>query len=182
MTTSTPLPGAYRRTVMSLIRYAVVMAFVGLLVGIAFQESARKLTFAMAGAGLHLEAIMTLALVHGHVFVMGVIMPLVLGAALMMAHQAGGREVGPTGLAWLVKGYLPFAAATTLLQMVKGYHVLLAVRHGAVDLAAVDAAFLGGAHAPLRMGLYGLFHAGMGITLGVFLVALWRSLRPRGAA
>jgi len=182
MTTSPPLPGAYRRTVMSLIRYAIVMAIVGLLVGIAFQESARKLTFATAGAGLHLEAVMTLALVHGHVFVMAVILPLVLAAALVMAHQAGGREVGSAGQAWLVKGYLPFAAATTLLQLVKGYHVLLAVRHGATDLAAVDAAFLGGGHAPLRMAVYGFVHAGMGVTLGVFLVALWRSLRPRAAA
>lgn len=175
------LPGHYRRALPALIRYAVVMSFVGLLVGIAFQESAKKLTYAAAGGGLRLDAVFVLSLVHGHVFVMAVILPLVLGAALLMARQAGGREVGPRGVAWLVWGYLPCAAAAAALQLVKGYHVLLAVRGGQADLAAVDAAFLGGAHV-LRYLLYGLVHGGMGVTLGAFLVALWRSLRPRGAA
>jgi hypothetical protein len=179
--TNAPLPGHYRRALLALIRYAVVMVFVGLLAGIAFQESAKKLPHAEAGAGLRLEAVFILSLVHGHVFVMAVILPLVLGTALLMARQAGGREVGPRGLAWLVWGYLPFAAAAAALQLVKGYHVLLAVRGGQADLAAVDAAFLGGAHV-LRYVLYGLVHGGLGVTLGVFLVALWRSLRPRGAA
>ncbi len=75
---------------------------------------------------------MTLALVHGHVFVMAVIMPLVLGAALLMAHQAGGREVGPIGPGLAGAG-LPAVRRGHhgLLQLVKGYHVLLAVRHGA---------------------------------------------------
>ncbi len=175
------LPGHYRRTLVVLLRYAVVMALVGLLAGLAFQESARKLPFAAAGAGLHVESVLTLALVHGHIFVMAVIMPLVLGGALLMGRRAGCREVGPRACACLMRGYLPFAAATVVLQLVKGYHVLLAVRGGATDLAAVDAAFLGGSHL-LRAGLFGLAHTGMGVALGVFLVALWRSLQPRGAA
>lgn len=173
---STPLPGHYRRTLAALIRFAIVMGLVGLLAGLAFQESARKLSFAEAGAGLHLEAIFGLALVHGHVFVMGVILPLVLGGALLMARKAGGREVGPRAPAWLVRGYLPFAAATTLLQLLKGYHVLLAVRGGQTDLAAIDHAFLGGQEV-LRYALFGVSHTAMGVCLAVFLVALWRSLR-----
>lgn len=179
--TTSALPGHYRRALRVLIRYAVVMAFVGLLVGIAFQESAKKLTFADAGAGLRLDAVFILSLVHGHIFVMAVILPLVMGAAVLMARQAGGREVGPRGLAWLMWGYLPCAAAAIALQLVKGYHILLAVRGGQTDLAAVDAGFLGGVHV-VRYVLYAVVHGGMGITLGVFLVALWRSLRPRGAA
>jgi hypothetical protein len=175
------LPGHYRRALITLVRYAVVMAFFGLLVGISFQESAKKLTWAMAGPGLHLESIFTLSLVHGHVFVVGVILPLALGGALLMARKAGAAEVGPRAVAWLVRGFLPFAAASVLLQLVKGYHILLAVRGGQTDLAAVDAAFLGGSHA-LRAAVYGIAHTGMAVCLGVFLVALWRSLRPRGAA
>ncbi len=178
---TTALPAHYRRTLVALLRYAVVMAFVGLLTGLAFQESARKLTFAAAGPGLHIESILTLALVHGHVFVMAMILPLVLGGALLMGRQAGCREVGPRATAWLVRGFLPFVAATAVLQLVKGYHVLLAVRGGETDLAAVDAAFLGGSHL-LRVGLFGLAHTGLGVTLGVFLVALWRSLKPRASA
>lgn len=177
----TTLPGHYRRAVFALLRYAIVMSFFGLLVGIAFQESAKKLPFTKAGAGLHIESIINLSLVHGHAFMMGVVLPLVLGGALLMAHKAGGREVGPTGLAWLVRAYPPFATLSVLLQLVKGYHVLLAVRGGQTDLAVIDASFLGGSHA-LRAALYGVAHTGMAVALGVFLVALWRSLRLRGAA
>ncbi len=169
------LPEAYRAPLRTLIRYAIVMAVIGLLVGISFQESARKLPFAAAGAGLHLESIITLALVHGHIFVMAVILPLVLASALGLAWRTGSAEVPAWGLQALVRGYLPFTAATVALQLVKGYHILLAVRHGQTDLATVDAAFLGGA-SPLRYGVYGVIHAGMGLTLGLFLLALWRSL------
>ena len=144
----------YRAALRTLLRFAIVLAAIGLLAGIAFQESARKLPFAAAGAGLHLEAIHTLALVHGHVFLMGVLLPLALAAALPLALAAGGRPLARRDLAWLTRIYLPFAAASLALQLVKGSHAL-------------------------RYGLYGLLHAGMGLGLGLFLLALWRSLESR---
>ncbi len=171
------LPAGTRRAALTLLRYAIVMAFAGLLTGISFQESARKLPFAAAGAGLHVEAVLNLALVHGHVFTFGVLLPLALAGALLMARRLGCRELGPHALQALTWGFLPGAAATAALQLVKGYHVLLAVRRGATDLAAVDHAFLGGS-AVLRFLLYGGAHALLGAGLAVFLVALWRSL-PR---
>ena len=174
------LPDHYAPALRGIIRFAIVMAFVGLLVGISFQESAKKLPFAKAPAGLHVEAILPLALVHGHVFVMTVVMPLVMAGALLMALRAGGTPVSRRSLRWLVCGYQSFAAAAVVLMLVKGYHVLLAVRRGQTDLAVVDDAFLGG-HGALRYAVYAVVHAGMGVTLGVFLVALWRSLKPRPA-
>ncbi len=176
-TTTDRLPDGYTAAVRTLLRYAIVMAVVGLLTGISFQESARKLPFAKAGAGLHLESVINLALVHGHIFTMGVLVPLALAGALLMARRAGGREVGPLSLRWLLWGYLPAAAATSVLQLVKGYHFLLAVRGGATDLAQVDAAFLGGS-AVARFVVYGAVHGALGLCLVVFLAGLWRSL-PR---
>jgi len=178
-TENTALPDGYAATMRTLIRYAIVMAFVGLLVGVAFQESAKKLPFSEAGAGLHLEAMLPLALVHGHVFTLGVLFPLALAGALVLGLKSGGRTVGPRTQAWLTRGFLPFAALTVALQLFKGYAILLAVRHGNHDMAAVDAAFLGGSPA-LPAAVYGVFHTGMGVTLGVFLVGLWRSLAKRG--
>jgi len=174
----TALPDGYPAALRTLIRYAIIMAFMGLLVGIALQESAKKLPFSEAGAGLHLEAVLPLALVHGHVFTVGVLLPLALAAALWLAYKTGGRPVGPTALAWLTRGFLPFAALTVALQLFKGYAIILAVRHGQHDMAVVDAGFMGGSHA-LRAAVYGIFHTGMGVTLGVFLVALWRSMSGR---
>jgi hypothetical protein len=168
-------PAEYAGTLRTLLRYAIAMAIFGLLVGLAYQESAHKLTPAAAPGALRLAAVLPLALVHGHVFTLGVLMPLALAGALVLARQAGGRPVGPRALAWLTGGFLPFATATMALQLFKGYFVLLAVRHGQVDLAAVDAAFMGGS-AVLRYTIYAFVHTGMALTLGVFLVALWRSL------
>ena len=173
---SGPLSARYRDALRALLRYAIVMAIVGLLVGVAYQESAKKLSLEKTGAGLHLEAVIGLALVHGHIFTIGVLLPLALAGALLMARRAGGREIGQRSLDWLVRGYLPAAAVTLVLQLVKGYHVLLAVRGGQMDLAAIDHAFLGGQEV-LRYALFGVSHTAMGVCLVVFLVALWRSLR-----
>ncbi len=173
-----PLPPFYATTIRILVRYAIAMGIFGLLIGVAFQESAKKLPLSAMPGGLHLEAIMPLALVHGHVFMLGVLMPLAMAGALLLALKSGGRPLGKTSQTWLTLGFLPFAALTIALQLFKGYFILLAVRHGQHDMAAVDAAFLGGS-AVLRFALYAVIHSGMGVTLGVFLIGLWRSLDSR---
>ena len=164
-----------RATVRTLIRYAIAMAIVGLLIGISYQESAKKLPYEAMPGGEHLEAVIHLALVHGHVFTIGVLLPLGLAGALVLSRKAGGAEVPGWALHTLTRGYLPFAALVIALQLYKGYHFLLMARAGERDFAVIDAAFLGGSHV-LRYGIYAVVHSGMGITLGVFLVALWRSL------
>ncbi|MBD3220609.1 isochorismatase family protein [bacterium] len=169
------LSPTYQRAVRTLLRYAIVMAIIGLLIGISYRESTKKLPYEEAPAGVRLESVMNLALVHGHVFLMGMLMPIGLAAALVLARRAGGAEVSGRSLRWLTRGYLPFAAASVLLQLSKGYHVLLMARAGERDFAVIDGAFMGGSHV-LRYLVYAVVHAGMGVTLGVFLVQLWRSL------
>ena len=167
-----PLPtDPYAPLTRILVRYAIGMAVVALLVGISFQESAKRLGFDQAPAGLHLEAVLPLGLVHGHVITAGVLLPLALAGALHLARSAGGREVGPRvrrGFAWL---FLPFTALSLALLLLKGYHVLLAVRGGETDLAVIDGGYLGGHHA-LRNGLYAVTHGGMGLGLLVLLVGI----------
>lgn len=168
-----------RQTIRTLLRYAIIMAFVGLLIGVSFQESSKKLPFSEAPAGIHLESVIHLALVHGHVFMLGVLMPLAMAGALVMARKIGGSGVSTLGKRFLTRGYLPFAALSLVLQLYKGYHVLLMTRAGERDFAVIDAAYMGGSHL-LRYGVYAVVHTGMAVTLGVFLVLLWRSLKVRG--
>jgi hypothetical protein len=172
------LPAHYRGAIRTTIRFTVVMGVVGLLVGISFQESAKKLDFASVGAGLHIEARVHLALVHGHTFLTAVVLPLVLLGALVLARRAGGRELGPRGLRWLTWGFLPGAALVLALMLYKGYHYLLCVRAGASDLAEVDAGLFGGLRA-LRYAVNGAAHGLLGLSLTAFLVLLWRSLGRR---
>ena len=172
---STLLPEHYRSTIRTLIRYSIVLLALGLLSGVAFQESSKKLDYAEIAAGARLEAVLSLALVHGHMLVTGVLMPLALAAALDLAHRSGGTELSVRSLRWLTRGYLPCVSATLALMLYKGYHTLLSVRFGARDFDAIDAAYFGGL-VPLRHAVYGITHVGMAIALGVFGVALWRSL------
>ncbi len=175
---STPKSHFYADTLRTLVRFAIAMALLGILVGIAYQESAQKLTYETTGAGLRLAAVLPLALVHGHIFAMGVLLPLSLGCAMELSLKAGGKLVGRIALTSLRRVFLPFVCASVALQMFKGYFVLLAVRNGQQDLAAVDASFLAGSHT-LRFALYAIIHSGVGISLSVFLLALWRSMGMR---
>ena len=176
--TPSPLPDHYATVVRRLLRYGMVMIVVGLLSGILFQESAKKLTYEDVEPGLRLEAVIHLALVHGHIFVTGVLMPLGIAGALLLARKVGGAELTTRSLRWLT-WYLVLTAVTVTLMHYKGYHVLLSVRWGTIDLATVDATFFGG-YVWVRHVVYGIAHAGMGISVGIFAVALFRSLRtPR---
>lgn len=169
------LPAPYTKTLKILIRYAIAMAIFGLLIGISYQESAQKLTFEAAPDGLRLQAVLPLALVHGHIFTLGFLLPLAMAGALVLSLKVGASPMGSRMLAILTWGFLPFAAASIALQLFKGYFILLAVRHGQIDMGAIDASFLAGA-TTLRYVVYAVVHGGMGISLGIFLVGLWRSL------
>mgnify|MGYP006969498599 CR=1 FL=1 len=180
MSPDTPLPDHYAAATRTVLRYSIVMAIVSLLAGIAFQESAKKLAPGALDAGLHLEAVLPLAFVHGHVMVAAVLLPIAMLGALFIARAAGGRDVKPLTTRMLTRGYLPFVTATVALMLYKGYHVLLMVRAGEHDLAAIDAAYFGGVKAA-RHAVYGVAHTAMAVALGLFLFGLWRSLRPRAA-
>ncbi len=173
--TNQALPASYTKTLKVLIRYAIAMAIFGIFIGVAYQESAQKLTHEMAPDGMRLQAVLPLALVHGHVFTLGVFLPLAIAGATVLSLKVGASVVGKRMLAMLTWGYLPFAAASVALLLFKGYFILLAVRNGQMDMGAVDASFMSGA-TTLRYVIYAVIHSGMGISLVIFLVGLWRSL------
>lgn len=169
-------PPHYRAATRTLLRFAAGMTIFALLSGVLFQESSKKLDYAQIAPGARLEAVLTLALVHGHAFLVGVLIPIAMASALFLARRIGGAELSPTALKWLTRGYLPFVTVTVLLMLYKGYHTLLSVRFGASDFDAIDASYFGGL-LWLRHGVYGLAHVAMAVSLGVFVVALWRSLK-----
>ncbi len=175
------LPPHYAATTRTVLKYAIVMTGIALLSGISYQESAKKLPIGSLDPGLHLEATLRLALVHGHMMVTAVLVPIAMLGALFLSRAATGREVKPITTKLLVRGYLPFVTGTVILMLLKGYHFLLAVRGGNLDLADINERFLG--LSPIvRHSLYGFVHAGMGLTLCMFLFGIWRALRPPAEA
>ena len=170
------LPEPYQRFYRTYLRYALSMLLFGLLVGIAFQESARKLPISQSvPAGMHLEAILTLALVHGHAIVIGVLLPLATIWALHIGLILGAAPLSARSLKWAARLYIPGSVVSILLMLWKGYHFVLGVRGGTLDLGALNHSLLFGNHG-LRAALYGTSHTAMAAGLGILGVCLWRSL------
>lgn len=176
-----PYPRHYNTAIRALLRYALVLLVVGLLSGVAYQESVKKIDRTPTPDGLsYWDVALHLALVHGHIIVTGFLIPVALAGMLHLARAHGGSEVSPRALRWAVGTYLPFVTLTVGLMLYKGYHVLLAVRAGEADMAQIDATLFAGS-AALRHGLYGFSHVGMAFGLCMFAWCLWRSLRVKGA-
>jgi hypothetical protein len=169
-------PAHYRSVVRVYLRFALVFLVVGLLSGVAFQESSKKFDASTAGDLSYWDATLRLALVHGHIFMVGVLLPVALLGMLHLARAYGGAEIGPKALRWTSRLYLPCAAVTVALMLYKGYHILLSARVGTTDLDTINATYFGGITA-LRHTIYGLAHTGMAVGLGIFVWSMWRSLR-----
>jgi len=174
-------PAHYTKTIRTLLRFALIMLVIGLLAGISYQESGKKVTYASVPEGIsRLEATLPLALVHGHIILLGVLLPVAMAGILHLARAHGGSELSRRGLAWTVYTYLPAVSASLGLMLVKGYYILLSVRWGKTNLGEIDHAFFGGSHA-WRHGIYGFFHFWMGVGIVVFAWCVWRSLRVQPA-
>jgi hypothetical protein len=173
------LPDHYRTFFRTHLRFALVMIAVALLTGICFQESAKRVhVTASVPVGAHLEYVLGLALVHGHTFILGVLMPLAFTWILQMGLSLGFPPISRLALRATTALYLPGALAVVVLMLLKSYHFVLGVRHGQTDFNELNQSFMGASHG-LRAGVYGASHAAMAAGLGLFAVSIWRAMDAR---
>lgn len=169
-------PDYYAKFYRIYLRFSMVMMIVALLMGILFQESSKKAPITeLLPAGAHLESIISLALVHGHTFLIGVLIPLAITWMLYLIQSLGGRPVSEKALRIGTSLYLPGSVLAILLMLYKGYHFLLGVRSGQLDFNVLNQTFFMGSHA-LRAAAYGLTHTAMAVGLGIIVFSLWGSL------
>jgi len=170
------IPSHYRPIYRTYIRFSLVMMVLALLLGIAFQESAKKAPISAAlPAGVHLEATINLALVHGHAFLIGVLIPLAVTWVSYLGLSLGFAPLTEKSLKWTTRLYLPGSALAILLMLYKGYHLLLGVRSGVTDLSQLDSSMFLGSHA-LRAAAYGLTHTAMALGLFIFVISFWKTM------
>lgn len=169
-------PAYYRPIYRVYLRFSLVMMGLALLLGVAFQESAKKAPISAAlPAGLHLESTINLALVHGHAFLIGVLIPLAITWILYLGLSLGFKPLSEKSLKLATCLYLPGSAIAVILMLYKGYHVLLGVRAGQTDLSVLNSTMFMGSHA-LRAATYGLTHTAMSLGLFIIIVNYWRSM------
>ena len=169
-------PAYYKSIYRIYLRFSLIMLAVALLVGIATQESAKKAPIsALLPAGNHVEATLHLSLVHGHIFLIGVLIPLALTWMLYLGLSLKFAPLSEKSLKWATRLYLPAAALAIGLMLYKGYHFILGVRSGITDIGLLNDTLFMGNHA-LRAAAYGLTHTAMSIGVFIFIVSYWRSM------
>ena len=113
-----PYPRHYTTAIRALLRYSLILLVVGLLSGVAYQESVKKISLTHAPDGLrYWDATLRIALVHGHLIVTGFLIPVAMAGMLHMARAHGGGEVSRRALGWAVGTYLPFVRVTVGLML-----------------------------------------------------------------
>ena len=172
------LPEHYRTFYRRFIRMALLMLVFGGLAGILFQEMTHSLKYADLPPGRRLEAVYHLALLHGHSFLIGAVMPLCWVATLHVGLALGARPVTPRALAWVTWTYIPGALSVVALIGYKGVHYVLQVRAGVTDFDVIHQGLFGGVRL-LRGIVYGLSHTVATVGLAVFAWVVWRSLSAR---
>lgn len=198
-----PLPEPYRVAVRRLVRLAAVLLFVGLCVGVYSTDVVRAYRYGPRARAIPAaerqgraevevppellwEATMDLRLSHGHIVLIGGVLPLCIAAALVTLHHAGAQPVGGMTLEAFFWTYAVGATAAMALILYKGIHYAEAVRGGDFDFAEIQRTLFGGSRA-LKGAAYGLSHSVLAGAVGIIGVALWRSAgaiapRPPAAA
>jgi hypothetical protein len=124
---------------------------------------------------MHWESVVHLSLLHGHAFMMGGLLPMVVVWMLYVAHQLSGNAVSPKTLGWTSGLYLPATSIAILLILYKGYHYLLFVRFGQRDFAHIAESFFFGSEVA-RAIVYGVTHTALFVSLSALLIAIWKTL------
>jgi len=170
------LPLHYRRFYLFFIRFALLMLVVGGLAGILFQEMTKHLGFDSVEPGVRLEAVYHLALLHGHAFLIGVLMPIAWVGMLHIGMKLGGTEISQRAMRWVVWTYVPGALSVLALITYKGMYYVMRVSAGDRDFDAIHGGLFGGSRL-LRGLAYGLSHTIATVGLFIFGWVLWRSLK-----
>jgi hypothetical protein len=168
------MPANYKPVFVLTIRFALMMTCVGLLFGILYRESTRKLIH--LGAADHWAATEHLALVHGHSFVIGVFIPMSMLLMIYFAHIFGGGKLKARPLLLHFQMYIIGASGAIALLIYKGYHYVLSFRSGRYDVYQIDQSMFA-ANDFLRACLYSGAHVLMGIGLFAIALSIWNSLR-----
>lgn len=204
MTETLLLPDHYRTQVRRLVRFGMVFLVVGLLIGVMTVEYQKSFRYGPTNSmprllddetrkaertratidlppGLMWEVGIDLRLSHGHVILIGAVVPLCIAGALVLTRLAGGGEIGRGALEAAFWLYVVGGSAGMGLIFYKGLFLVHAFRDGMFDLREVHAAMFGGSRA-LKGAAYGISHSVMAVAVGIYAVTLWRSAASIGSS
>lgn len=194
-----PMPEHYVTTMRRLVRFAAVSIFVGLCLGLLSTELNKRLRYADTFGpprtiaaeeraatrgkvevelppGLMWETGIDLRLSHGHVILIGGVLPLCFAAALAVVHLMGGGVIGRGTLEAFFWLYVVGGGGAMGLIFYKGWVLMAEVRGGNFDLARIHGEVLFGGSRAVKAAAYGLSHTVLAAAVAIIAVALWRAV------
>ena len=168
-------PDHYRPFFRLFLGFGLVMLVFGGLAGVLFQEMTGKVKYETLEPGIRFEAFYRLAIVHGHSFLVGFLMPVAWLSVLTIALRMGARPLSAKTLRWIAWTYIPGAISVVGLVLYKGMVYVTRVKEGETDFDAIHQSLFWGSRA-IRGIVYGTSHTVATIGLVIFAVAVWRSL------
>jgi hypothetical protein len=174
-------PAHYVSVTKKVIPFAAIMILMGLLAGVLYAESGKKLSLAGGVAPeLVFQGNYYLSLIHGHFLLMGAVLPITVLVMLWLSRIIFGQTLKASTLSWGFLLYCSNALVSVLLLVYKAYATQLAIRGGNLDLALVDHALFGANHL-LRTLIYAIPHTLMGAGLLMLLVGLFKATKTKNA-
>jgi hypothetical protein len=192
-----PLPDHYRTALRDLIRLSMLGIAAALLLGVWWTTLRKNLHFSPDAngeaqpvevahpktvekgvelpPGMVFEAGLDLKLSHGHVALLGGLVPMGFAAALYLSFVCGGSEIRKKTLDVAFWLYAVGAGGALALMVYKGYAQFEAVLGGQFDLSAIDRGLFNGSRA-IRGACYGISHTILAVGAFIYIVVLFRSV------
>jgi hypothetical protein len=162
----------------------LVMLSIGLISGVLYQESGKKILLPQGlTPDLHFTANYYLSLMHGHSIQIGMLLPAVLLGLVWLANLLGCEPLSVKTLTRVKVLYWFGATLSLALLVYKGYHFNILFRLGlahpqSLNLFAIDHQLFGGIKF-LRYFIYGVAHTSMAISIGMLGWSLWKRFSPQ---
>ncbi len=167
--------GPYKSTLRVLVLTACVGVFIGIFAGLLTTEIRLTIPYSKIPPGMHLEAVLHLEILHGHIITVLAILPITMAGMLTFARMAGGSEIASKFLPRFAMLYLIGAWLSMAIMATRAFQVAYLAKNGATDFDAIDEKVL--FSAPLRTFVYICAHIPLtgGLVSFVVLVAasLW---------
>ena len=113
----------YIKSIKQLLYISAASFFIGIWMGLMTTETRMQIGYDQTDNGTYLQATMYLSLLHGHIFMMGGVMPMIMCVMLVFGKLIGGNNIPKKFLSKLIFLYTLGMVSSLVLLLAKGIRI-----------------------------------------------------------